>query len=299
MSETIYLLYAFIGSFSFGLTAILLKIGMEKPNIFQGMAIRGLGSVPILILWNIYSNGLGFYKVYTQFEILILVLTTSTLLLLADVFLLHILSKKPVGVITPIIAINPVFTTLLLLVTDEAVVTSKIIALTIVIVFGVFLVTFKSNNGGLSLKSFDIEALRYGIAIAIIWGVMNYLDILVLSNDKVEGISYSAIKFTIVSIMSLSILAIHHFDESESDPISIRSKSFRYMLIAGFIGWVAGSVLVYTSYERGNTAQIIPIVGLNPLFAIILSIILRQEIITKLKLLGILLCVSSSILLVL
>ena len=127
---------------------------------------------------------------------------------------------------------------------------------------------------------------------------MNYLGIIVLSKDSVEGISYSAIKFTLVSIISLFVVAVHKFDSSESDPISIRSKSFRYMLIAGFVGWVVGSVLVYTAYERGNVAQINPIVGLNPLFAIVLSIILKQETMTKIKLLGIMLCVSSSILLV-
>ena len=162
-----------------------------------------------------------------------------------------------------------------------------------------FLVTFNPNNGKTSLKSsFDIEALQYGIVIAMLWGVMNYLDIIVLSKDNVEGISYSAIKFTLVSIISLSVFAIHKFDSSESDPISIRTKSFRFMLVAGFVGWVVGSVLVYTSYEKGNVALINPIVGLNPLFAIILSIILKHETMTKLKLLGIMFCVASSILLI-
>ena len=80
-----------------------MKIGMEKPNIFQGMVIRGIGSVPLLLLLNIYLDGFGFYKVYIEFDILILVFITSIILLVSDVFLLRILSKKPVGVITPIL----------------------------------------------------------------------------------------------------------------------------------------------------------------------------------------------------
>lgn len=303
MSDAIYLLYAFIGSFSFGLTAILLKIGMEKPNIFRGMVIRGLASVPILIGLSIYSRGSRFYEVYTHFDILYLIILTSMILLLGDILLMRILSKKPVGVITPIITINPIFTTILLLITNQAVVTIEIVVLTLIIVFGVFLVTFKTTNGKFAFRSsFDVEALQYGLIIAILWGIMNYLDILIVSKDDVDSVSYSTIKFFLVSIVSLTFLAFNGFFSNKPDPItetvSSTSKSVKFMMMAGFTGWVAGSLFVYTAYEQGDPAKVNPIIGLNPLFAIILSIFLKHETITKVKFVGIMLCVTCSILLV-
>ncbi len=272
---------------------------MEKPNIFQGMVIRGLASVPILILLSIYSKGSRFYEVYTHFDILYLVILASMILLLGDMLLLRILTKKPVGVITPIITINPIFTTILLLITDQAVVTTEIIVLTLLIVFGVFLVTFKITNGKFSIRSsFDIEALQYGIIIAILWGIMNYLDIIIVNKDDVDSVSYSTIKFFLVSIASLIALRFTSYIAINPDPIIVRSKSFKFMMIAGFTGWVAGSLLVYTAYEQGDAAKVNPIIGLNPLFAIILSILLKHETITKVKFIGIMLCVTCSILLV-
>ena len=75
-------------------------------------------------------------------------------------------------------------------------------------------------------------------------------------------------------------------------------KTRNYLLLAGFIGWFLGSVLVYTALNDGPIPIITPIIGLNPLFAVVISLTLGHEQMGKTKLFGVLLCVISSILLV-
>jgi drug/metabolite transporter (DMT)-like permease len=290
---------AFTGSLLFGLTAVILKVGTQKQNLYVSLVVRAIASVPFLLMINIYRQGIDFFSPFTDIAPFIMILLSSTGLLLGDILLMHILKKKSVGIITPIIAINPFFTTFLLLVSGEATITAKIIFLSIAIILGVFMVTYNRSSDEASDSSFiDIEALFYGLLIAVIWGIMVFLDILILKEDNVDGLTFSAVKIMIVGIIGFILLIFTRFSNTNEESNFLNTRSIKFMLLAGFIGWVLGMIMVYSAFDKGPTPVITLIIGLNPLFSAIISILLKFEGINRIKAFGILLCISSSIILV-
>jgi drug/metabolite transporter (DMT)-like permease len=290
---------AFAGSMLFGLTAVVLKLGTKGQNVYYSLFMRASSAVPILLIINIYRGGVNFYDPFLENKILVLIVLSSIGLLLGDVLLMHILKTKPVGVITPIIATNPFFTTILLLLAGEGGVTAKIILLTLSIVLGVFLVTYnKSNNTEFNDKIIDTEAMMYGLGISFTWGIMLFLDIQILQEEDIDGFTFSGIKVMIVGIVSILLVMITALRNNEFEMKFVNKKSMKFMLLAGILGWVLGAILVYSAFDKGPAPIINPIVGLNPLFSTVFSIILMLEGINKTKSLGIALCVLSSILLI-
>ncbi|MCE7733806.1 MAG: EamA family transporter [Candidatus Heimdallarchaeota archaeon] len=299
MSPLTSIILAFTGSFLFGLTAVILKVGTQKQNLYVSLLVRAAASIPFLLVISIYTAGADFFAPFTEPSLFLLIVLSAIGLLLGDILLMHILKKKPVGMITPIIAINPIFTTVLLLTTGEESITFKTVIITIAIIIGVFLVTFNKLNGDQSGNSLiDVEALFYGLLIAIVWGIMMFFDILILREDDIDGITFSTVKIIIVTVFSIILLIIFGMTNSFEDINLSNRKSVKYMLLAGIVGWVLGIILVYSAFDLGSAEIIIPIIGLNPLFAVMISIFFKFEGINKVKGLGIILCVVSSIILV-
>ncbi|MHA2029774.1 MAG: EamA family transporter [Candidatus Kariarchaeaceae archaeon] len=299
MVEFVTVAIAVVGSLFFGLTAVILKIGTENQNVYYSLLIRAGASVPILFAINIYRDGIDFFEPFLENKVLILIILSSATLLLGDILLMYILKTKPVGVITPIIATNPFFATMLLLLFGEEGITMKIIILTLTIILGVFFVTYqKPNNNRANGKIIDRDALVFGLLISFTWGIMLFLDIQILKDDKIDGFAFSGVKIIIVGLFSTILVIITTLKNDKAETKLLNRRSVKYMLLAGITGWVLGVILVYSAFNIGPAAIINPIVGLNPLFAAIFSIMLRLEGINRVKSFGISLCVISSIMLV-
>jgi drug/metabolite transporter (DMT)-like permease len=297
-NEGIVLLLAFSGSFCFGLTGVILKLGVKNQNIYTGMFIRILSSAPFLLILNLLLFGSLFFTVFLPFEILSLVILASLLMVIGDLILMFTLKSKPVGLVVSIAATNPLFTFLLLVITGEVTVTLEILVLTCFIILGILLVTYEQPiNEGKENQSFDLFVLVAGLLIAILWGLMIFIEISILKHENIVGISYSAVKiFSIGFIVSLALILSRNLGNLKA---SFADKSSaRYLFSAGFVGWVLGVILVYTSFDMGSAVIINLIVGLNPIFAVIISLVLKMESVSKLKIIGMALCIFSSILLV-
>ena len=105
-------------------------------------------------------------------------------------------SGVPVGVLIPIVGSNPLFASILLLITGEEVFSPEIIILTLFIIVGVILVTYEksaSENAGLG-QVINMKALAAGLTAALLMGLMIYIEIVILKHDAIEGFSYSTVK---------------------------------------------------------------------------------------------------------
>ena len=96
IGDPYYIFLGIIGSISFGLTAVILRVGVKNQNIFYGINLRILASVPFLIILNIYINGWDFFDPYMNFKNFGLIFLIALFLLLGDLMLMHVLKKKPV-----------------------------------------------------------------------------------------------------------------------------------------------------------------------------------------------------------
>ncbi|MHA2203114.1 MAG: EamA family transporter [Candidatus Hodarchaeales archaeon] len=296
--DILILVMAFGGSFCFGLTSVILKLGVENQNIFTALFIRIIGSAPFLLILNFLLFGLVFFTSFLPLDIISLVVLASMLMVAGDLILMFTLKSKPVGLVIPVAATNPLFTTLLLLITGEETVSLEILLLTFFIILGILLVTYEQPNADKNLNQiFDLHAIAAGLIIAILWGLMIFIEISILKHENIIGISYSAMKiFSLSLIVSLALIFSRNLGNLQSSFADTRSVS--YLFFAGFVGWVLGATLVYTSFDLGSAVTINLIIGLNPIFAVIVSLVLKMESFSKLKFIGMALCIFSSILLV-
>jgi drug/metabolite transporter (DMT)-like permease len=147
-------------------------------------------------------------------------------------------------------------------------------------------------------RVFDLQALVAGLTIAFLWGLMIYIEIIILKREDIIGLSYSAMKIFSLGLIGTLIIFLTGTSTAELKVSLSRKTSVKYLLIAGFVGWALGSVLAYTSFDLGPAAIINLIVGLNPIFAVIISLAIKMEKFSRIKFFGILLCIFSSILLV-
>lgn len=298
-SSTVIIAMAFTGSFFFGLTAVILKKGVPNQDVNFGLLIRALASVPVLILLSIIMLGSDFYKVIFEAGIFWLILFSSLLLLTADLLFMHILKEKPVGLITPIAAINPLFATFLLIFFQYAEFSYDIIFWIILIIIGVFLVTFERSDEMRMFKDFiDIKALLFGLAIAIIWGTKTLVSIMILESESITGLHYSTLEISILGIIMGIVFVMRNRNIKKMRGHFSNRKSILYMLLAGIVGWVLGAILVFSAFNEGDPIIINPIIGLNPLFSVIISLLLKHENMNKVKAAGIFLCIFSSIMIV-
>ena len=97
-----------------------------------------------------------------------------------------------------------------------------------------------------------MEALFYGLLIAIIWGAMLYFDILILKEDGVDGFTFSAVKIITLAFISVLLIIIYGLRNSFEDINLSNKRSVKYMLIAGFTGWVVGTIIVYSTLTIPN-----------------------------------------------
>lgn len=298
-SSTVIIAMAFTGSFFFGLTAVILKIGVPNQDINFGLMIRALASIPVLIVLSIMIEGSNFYEVIFDSRIFWLLLLSALLLLTADLLLMHILKEKAVGQITPIAAINPIFATFLLIYFQYAEFSYDIIFWILLIIFGVFLVTFEKSDEMRTIKDyFDLKALLFGLAIAMIWGAKTMVSIMILESDSITGLHYSTLEISILGIIMGIVFVIRNRNITKVRNHFNNRKSILYMLLAGIVGWVFGAILVFSAFNEGDPLIINPIIGLNPLFSVIISLLLKHENMNKIKATGIFLCIFSSIMIV-
>ena len=298
-NEILVLFMAFGGSFCFGLTGVILKIGVENQNIYTGFVIRILGSAPFLLLFNFLLFGLGFFTPFLSIDVLSLIFFAALLMVTGDLILMSTLKSKPVGLVVSIAATNPLFTFLLLFISGEETISLETLFLTFFIILGLLLVTFEqSSTDRYSNQIFDLHALVAGLIIAILWGLMIFVEITILKDENIIGISYSTMKIVSLSlVVTLALIVSKNLGELKTT--FANKSSTRYLLLAGFVGWVLGAILVYTSFDLGSAAIINLIVGLNPIFAVTISLFLKMERFSKLKFLGMVLCIFSSIFLIL
>ena len=294
MLPSIYYLSSFAGAFFLGLTAVLLKLA-DVDNVFYGLIIRACASGPpvlilVLFLKDIISLNLFFNPIFI-FELVL----AAAFLICADMLIMTILKRKPVGMIAPLIAVFPLFTTILLIITKFARFSPIILFFTSLIIVGVAMVTYERSDPESSQISFDLEAIGFGLIIAMFLGLTNYMDIIIiLSFTSLNGLVYTSFKFMMVLCLS-SILFVLIHDHNDWKRFQSNQSSTLFLLAAGLSAWGFGSLLIYTAYDNSNPEIVNAIIGINPVFAVLISISLKMERLGILKVVGLLLCVVASI----
>jgi drug/metabolite transporter (DMT)-like permease len=315
IDPNVIIVIAFAGSFFLGITPTILALGVSNQNVIYGLIARAFAAIPLVLLLSLVFDGKSYFYNYINVLLMILVILAVSTLIGADYLIMNILQRKPVGQVAPLIATFPLFTSMFLILSGIVQFSPIILIFTGLIVVGVGLITFqladvpKSNEAVSEVQvntiqtvivrphqMFDREVLLFGAGIAILLGLTNFLDVVVLrSYEHLNGINYTSMKFTSLILLSILLYIITGNKVSDFKIAFAKRRSTAFLLLAGICAWGFGSILVYTSYKLGNPAVVNAIIGVSPVFAVVSSYILRLENMNLQKIFGLLCCVVASI----
>ncbi|MDH5644940.1 MAG: DMT family transporter, partial [Candidatus Heimdallarchaeota archaeon] len=180
---------AFITSLTWGINAHILKKGVAEENPFLGVAIRSIFAFPILFLITFLWRGIEGFTGYANQEVLFFTILGSTLFATGDILYLVGLKKYPVNMLVPIVATYPIIAIFILIITGSEEVSPTVIFGTVIVIFGIGLVTNGDIAGILNYK-----ILSLGVLNALFYGFSVYYIKIALSFDTTDAISVSGIR---------------------------------------------------------------------------------------------------------
>lgn len=289
-----YFLLSFVGAFFMGLTAVLLKYA-DIDNVYYGLILRSLSSGVLLLLIMLILRGSMIFSPLADPLVFLLLVLTAIFQIVADALIMSILKRKPVGMIAPLMAIFPLFTSIGLILVGIIHFAPLILLYTLLIVIGVGFVTFSRSQKDPDLSMFDREGLLYGVLIAFFLGLTNLTDIIILHHTVIDGLQYTALKFSMLAVLSTLGFVLSGQHWSDWQRFWSNRSSTRYLVAAGLCAWLLGAASVYTAYTAINPGVVNAIIGINPVFAVLISLFLRIEELSVRKSLGLIFCVVASV----
>jgi len=286
---------AFITSLTWGINAHILKKGVAEENPFLGVAIRSIFAFPILFLITFLWRGIEGFTGYANQEVLFFTILGSTLFATGDILYLVGLKKYPVNMLVPIVATYPIIAIFILIITGSEEVSPTVIFGTVIVIFGIGLVTNGDIAGILNYK-----ILSLGVLNALFYGFSVYYIKIALSFDTTDAISVSGIRTLILGLIGLIVF---HSSSKNRDVRRQRSKeskmrSFKFLAVSGIIGWVIGATAFFIAVERIGAAIPTPISSTYPIVATIIGLFLRIEEVSKKQFVGIIFSVLGTVIII-
>ncbi|MHA2031210.1 MAG: EamA family transporter, partial [Candidatus Kariarchaeaceae archaeon] len=191
---------ALFASVAWGLNSHVLKFGLVKQDPIQAIVIRSIFAIPPLLLIVLIWKGMDGLVIYFQSDTLPYVVISSILVLFGDAMFITGLQRNKVNVILPISSIYPLFTTIILIITGTESVGIITVIGTLIIIFGIMLVT---SNG--SLTSFSKDAFIFGVSAAFGWGTSVFFIKKILDVDGTDGLGLLGIRNCILGLEALTL----------------------------------------------------------------------------------------------
>ena len=289
---------ALFASISWGFNSHILKFGLIKQDPIQAIVIRSVFAVPPLLLIVLIWKGMDGLLIYFHSDTLPYIIISSILILFGDAMFITGLKRNKVNVILPISSIYPLFTIILLILTGAETVGILTVIGTIIIVLGIMIVT---SNG--TFTSFSKDALIFGISAAFGWGTTVFFVKKILDVDGTDAMGLLGIRNSLIALEALIAYFIIKRSYSLQNNVERtkeeRNKSIKYLGISGLLGDAFGSSIFFLAVQRIGAAITTPISSTNPIIAAIIGYFSGIEGIKKGQFLGILLCVSGVIVIIL
>lgn len=295
-------LFALAAAVSWGMASILYKIVLEKENVMISVIVRGLFAVPFTFFITLILSGSdAFASLFTP-EVLPLLTLSGVLVALGDIIYFGSLKRINVSKAQPIGAIYPLFTAIILLVTNTEDLSMMVLLGTFTIVTGIALISQRDRSQTLSTEDNKTmnEGIIFAILAAVCWAVAIYTLKLLLDKPQVDVYAMATVRFAILTVFTgLVWLSLHLMEKDEIEPKLRKNMSIKNFLIlgcGGILSWGIGGVFFFSSIDMIGAGRASPISSINPLISVILGVILLKENLTKKQVIGIVLATIGSIL---
>lgn len=256
-----YEVYALVAAFSFGLNSVLVRKAMKDSTPVT--ATISVAAVQVVILSSILAlnrpaiNWIAiFYFIFAGFLAAIMGRTLNYLSI----------DKLGVPISTSLTGTNPIFAMILGVLFLGEKITPSTVAGSIMVVFGVILISGWGNEGELRLHDMVIpiaSAFFYAASNAVRKVGLNILP------ESVLGAMVGALSSLIAYPILLKVLG-------RTGEFRLSKKAVPYLL-AGGIATSSAWIGMFMATQQGSVGVVSAIIGANPLFSLILSSILLSD----------------------
>lgn len=154
---------------------------------------------------------------------------------------------------------------------------------------GVTVLSIDEATLGLSFTSYGLTLLLISIVSWGLWGFFSKLAMYHFDPHRFNTV------YLIVGVICSAFMFILNYERLDLS-IIMTTESIVYIIITGFL-FTVSAVCFYIAIEKGKISIVMPLVGLNPAIAVLLSIAFLGEIFTGFNFVGASLAITGSIIL--
>jgi drug/metabolite transporter (DMT)-like permease len=197
---------------------------------------------------------------------------------------LYMVSLKLIGVAraVPITCTYPLFNLLLAVFLQRETVNAQVLFGTLVIVFGVWLLSREKGKGAGELQEKTlVRGVIYALATAVVWAVSIAMINVAMNLPETGGLEHALAVNTIrVAAVAVFLLASAPVTDREFSFLKMQRKTLAALVFGGIAALALGWFLLTYSFLYTSESQAVPISSTTPLFATVSGIIFLHERVT-------------------
>jgi DME family drug/metabolite transporter len=197
---------------------------------------------------------------------------------------LYMVSLRLIGVAraVPITCTYPLFNLLLAVFLQGESVTLQVVLGTLVIVFGVWLLSREERKGARRLQEKTlVRGVIYALATAVVWAVSIAMINVAVNLPETSGLDHAlAVNTVRVAAVAVFLLTSAPVTDREFSFLRVQRKTLVTLVFGGIAALALGWFLLTYSFLYTSESQAVPISSTTPLFATVSGMIFLHERVT-------------------
>lgn len=299
-------LLAIFAASIWGSAVFLFKSVLKTESLVTSNLIRSLAATIFVFIIVIVTGGMNTLTILLSPSIFLLIVFSTFTQIFAEVAYFFSLRITKASIVQAVSASTPLFLTILIFLTNIEPISGLMVLGTGFIILGVFLIT-RSKEEGNGNEQQEKKDLIIGISLSIItaflWALGFYALRLVYNYPSINTNSLAAVRLATLTMFAagcwISFLVFKSFQNNDSKKgfpqKSISAKNIGILSLGGILTWGIGSIAFYESIRLIGAAKATPISAANPIFTVIIGLVLFKEELSKIQLLGLIFTIVGSI----
>lgn len=262
---------------SWTVSAMLYRKALQETTPVAANILRLSCTSVVLVLFLV---GIGKFQVLTSLPVSILVLAgVSGVVGLGLGDTLYMVSLKHIGVAraVPLTCTYPLFSLVWTASLLGAPITLPVVLATIIIVLGIWLVTYEKQTGDAGIgRNVLITGIAAALATAVLWSVsITMMNVAVLeASDLDHALVINTVRAGAVAVF---LLALSPLLDRKLVFLKARLRTVAVLLVGGIVALGLGWFLLAYSFTVTIESRAVPISSTTPLFSTLVGLVLLHE----------------------
>jgi DME family drug/metabolite transporter len=264
------------------MSAVLYKEALSMTKPFPANVVRCVCTTMVLVACLAFIGKFGILIDLPLYAAVLAGVSGIVGLGLGDT--LYMVSLKLIGVAkaVPITCTYPLFNLLFAIFLQRETVTAQVVIGTLVIVFGVWLLSREKGKGtGEPQEKTLVRGVIYALATAVVWAVSIAMINVAVNLPETGGLDHALAVNTIrVAAVAVFLLASVPVTDRELSFLKMQRKTLAALVFGGIAALALGWFLLTYSFLYTSESQAVPMSSTTPLFATLSGIAFLHERVT-------------------